>query len=186
MIEKIRSNIKKEGEAIRYQATAELPTLRERPVSPDNLPEQLVDVIDMLRMTQGPFEFFNNDDRTTNLILQDADSSVFLAVSILLGDNTIDGLATDTESHTARFYSNQLPEESIMEVSLLAEGVESAATLEPRLDAIKEFSLNRCFLSVYSQANLSGDALRIWKELESQGKVKARLMPSGSTQYLVL
>jgi len=184
MIEKFPTKPTKE--ALNYVGTAPLPTLREREIDLQNLPAPIASAIHWLNTSQGPFDFIETTADTTNVLLENPDASVFLAVRVVHEDNSIDGLAADTDSRVARFYSNQLPNESLMEVALLSGGRESADVLLPRLEAIKEFSLNRSFLSVYSQPNPSGEALRVWSELESVGKAKQRLMPNGENRFILL
>lgn len=184
MIEKFTPTPKKE--TINYVENASLPTLRERPLDYEHLPAPIEGAIQWLNTTQGPFDFMDATANTNNILLANADESVFLAVRIVLDDNSVDGLAADTESRTARFYSNQLPSESFMEVSLLSDERESAATIGSRLAAIQEFSLNKCVLSVYSQPHLSAHSLRVWSELEAEGKAKRRLMPNGETRFFLL
>ncbi len=184
MSEKISPPQKKE--AVHYVETATLPTLRECAIDVHNLPAPLEGAIQWLNTTQGPFDFIDATADTANVLLTNEGESVFLAVRIVHDDNSVDGLAVDTESRTARFYSNQLPSESFMEVSLLSEERETAAILGPRLAAIQEFALNKCVLSVYSQSHLSADSHRVWSELEAEGKAKQRLMPNGETRFFLL
>ena len=184
MIDKFPDRSKKQ--LFHYMASVELASLKDVPVSAQTIPHQLQAAIDTVQASQGPNfgNFGSPEEGERDLLLEDKDQHVYLAVR-MLDDNSVDGLVVDEQSRVVRFFSDTSASETYMGVSLFSEGTESAASLERRLAAIKEFAEKRCALTVYSSSNLSGDQKRIWVELEAQGKAKQRNMPNGDVRYFL-